>query len=66
MMDDLTERELTLLRVGILIGENPSGISTEALCREFVRRGWAPQELTPAMCGLAAEEVFRVRRQLDA
>jgi hypothetical protein len=65
-MDDLTLRELTLMRVGILIGENPGGISAEELCREFIRRGWAPRELTPAMCGLAEAEVFKSRRQLDA
>jgi hypothetical protein len=63
----MTERELHYFRIGVIVGENPLGITAAAMCDEMKRRGWAWDGICPEECGLAPGDLLVLpRRRLDA
>lgn len=63
----MTDRETYYFRVGIIIGENPQGITVAAMCGEMKRRGWVGDDLGPDLCGLAPDDLLVLPpRRLDA
>lgn len=63
----MTDRETYYFRVGVIVGENPQGITAAALCDEMKRRGWTSDDLTPTDCGLEPGDLLVLpRRRLDA
>jgi hypothetical protein len=63
----MTHRELLHFRIGVIVGENPQGITAAAMFEEMRRRGWAYGDQVLSDCGLAPGDLIRLPpRRLDA